>query len=233
MHEDRERQRALRQAARDLARGPARADDAGRPAARSSRPGSPGTWLRSVATRCSPRRDPDRSTPDARATPCWRWPDCRRAPMIPGETPSRARSFTSCARRARRSGDRPAHPLLRKRDATPLFLLLAGELHRWTRRHGDADRASSGASMRRSRGSTSTAIATATASSSTRRARQGRPAQPGLEGLRRLGDARRRHPGRGADRPGGGPGLRLPGEAARRRRLRRAWLGRGGGAPAR
>ena len=59
------------------------------------------------------------STRDSRATRCSCSPTSRRAPTSPGATPSRARSCTSCARRARARRPDPAHALLRhgRRDA--------------------------------------------------------------------------------------------------------------------
>ena len=125
-------------------------------------------------------------------------------------------------------------------DATPLFVMLLGELRRWglERRVVDellphADRALDWIVNYGDKDGDGFV--------EYGRSHRARPGQPGLEGLLRRHQLRQRHDGRAADRPGRGPGLRLrrlPGQVpllhrARGRRRRRLLGAQGPGAQGR
>ena len=139
--------------------------------------------------------------------------DAGRRPTIPSATPSRGRSSTRSAAARRRSiwTDRYYGTV----DATPLFLVLLSELWRWS---GDD------AIVRELEGAARRALALDRRLRRPRRRRlrrvlapgDARDRQPELEGLAQLDGLPRRLARARADRAGGGAGLRLRREAARR-----------------
>ena len=107
-----------------------------------------------------------------------------------------------------RAGETPHDAYYGSIDSTPLWLILLGEAHAWT---GD-DRAARAALAERPGGPR---LDRRLGRPRWRRVRrvpaplEARPAQPGLEGFGRRDPPHRRPAGRGSDRAGRGPGLRL------------------------
>ena len=180
----RQLERAVQRGDRPLGRRPRHADDRdrARPLSLCRHP--------LVQHRLRPRRHHHRAAaavarPDDRAAACCAsWPRPRRpttdeaADAEPGKILHEMRGGEMA-----RLGEVPFGRYYGSVDATPLFVMLAGDYTSSapaiSRRSGRSGRTS----RRRSPGSTSTAIATATASSSTARHDRARARQPGLEGL--------------------------------------------------
>ena len=102
------------------------------PIAPSSLPARRGSWPCSGATRCSPRSWRCRSTRRSPSARCARSPTCRARESTPPPRSSRDASSTRCG-----SAPRPTSPSAASSvyygtaDATPLFVVVLGELRRW------------------------------------------------------------------------------------------------------